>query len=258
MNPRVSLCLCVLPFIACAGTTGGERVAFSAAAAGPAGMTSASFEFQNRLGYHVLLDRADLHIGAVYLNQNNPTSGNQATGCVSPGTYVAEVLSSLDVDALSAKPQKFHGLGQGIALPAQTAELWLTGGPVDRIDDTTEILGASGVADKDGQTYPFEARITITHNRLITNSDPAFPGANPICKQRIVSRIPADLTPRSSGELLVRADPRGWFATVDFSALAKCPDDSSMYCFSNSAEGPPDISLYNGLRSRTSFQVTWR
>jgi hypothetical protein len=221
-------------------------------------MNSGPFEFQNHLGYHVLLDRADLHIGAVYLNQNNPTSGTQATGCVSPGTYVAEVLSSLDVDALSAKPQKFRELGQGIALSAQTAEVWLTGGSVDRIDDATEILGASGVADKDGQTYPFEASLTIERNRLITSSDPAFPGANPICKQRIVSRIAASLMPRSSGQLLVRADPREWFATVDFSALAKCADDPSAFCFSNLAKGTADISLYDGLRSRTSYQVTWQ
>jgi len=245
--------------VGCVGTTGGEHVSFRAAAAGPEDAANGTLEFDNGRGFHVLLTRARLHIGALYLNQSVPSSGSQATSCILPGIYVGEVLGALDVDALSPKPQAFPSRGDGTSFEAKAGELWLTGGDVDRIEDTTVILDAAGTADQNGAEYPFEARLTIGANRIIPSTNPAYPGANPICKQRIVSPIALDLTLREGGELLIRVDPRAWFAGVDFSTLQRVQDDPPLYRFVDSATTPADISLYDGLHARTgAYRFIWK
>jgi hypothetical protein len=245
--------------ISCGGTTGGGRVSFTAAAAGPASASGGTVQFTNSQGYHVVLTRARLHIGSVFLNQSVPASGSQGTACVLPGIYVAEVLGSLDVNALLATPQPFAVTGDANAVRAQVAEIWLSGGDVNTIDDSTVILDTAGTADKGGIQYPFQAALTIGRNRYIASTDPAFPSANPICKQRIVSPIPVDLTPQDGGTLLIRIDPSAWFRTVDFSKVPKVSDSPLLYRFSDSAAGEAEVSLYNGLRSRLGvYQFIWQ
>jgi hypothetical protein len=245
---------------ACGDTTGGARVTFAAAAAGPAEATGGPLDFTNDLGYSVTLTRARLHVGAMYLNQTVPTSGSQETGCILPGIYVAQVPSSVDVDALSPTLQPFPSPGEGITSPALAGELWLTGGDINTVDDPTVILDAAGTAAMSGTSYPFEAQITIGRNRLIPSTDPAYPGANPICKQRIVSLIPVDLTPQDTGTLVLRVDPRGWFRSIDFSSLPKPSGTPPVYRFTNTNNNPADISLFaNGLRSRTGvYEFSWQ
>jgi hypothetical protein len=239
---------------ACAGTTGGENVSFRASAMGVEGAT----DFENSLGYHVALSRARLLVGAVYLNQSVPTSGGQATSCVLPGIYVAEVFGPLTVDLLSAKLQRFRDEGEGIAQNARAAEIWLSGGDVNAVDDPTVVLDAAGVADKDGIEYPFEASLAIGRDRLVASSDPALPGAHPICKQRIVSPIPVDLTPRDGGLLELRVDARAFFTSVDFSTLTEASSDPRLFRFTDAAVTPADINLYRALRSRAAYQLDWQ
>ncbi len=78
---------------ACVGTTGSDLVTFDAAAAGPADATPGQgYAFTSGRGYQVVLTRARLHVGAVYLDKTCPTAGAQETGCILPGnTYVAQV-----------------------------------------------------------------------------------------------------------------------------------------------------------------------
>jgi len=243
----------------CGGNTGGGRVSFRASALGPPTATGTSLEFTNGVGYHVALTRAQLHIGSVYLNQTVPSSGSQATACILPGIYVAELLGSLDVNALSPSPQPFPVAGEANAIQARAGELWLTGGDVNTIDDSTVILSAAGTADRASVSYPFEASITIGRNRFIPSADPAFPSLNPICKQRIVSPIPIDLTPHSNGELRIRLDPRVWFAAVDFSTLPRVSVSPLLYRFTDSAQTSADINLYNGMRTTIgAYQFTWQ
>lgn len=251
--------LVLLALSACGDTTGGARVSFRAVASGPADATSGPLVFSSALGYRVTLRRAQLFVGAVYLNQTVPTSGAQETGCIRPGIYVAQITGSLRVDALSPDPQPFATPGEGIASQAFSGELWLTSGDINRSDDDTVILDAAGEAERGGITYPFEAQITIGQNRLIPSSDPAYPSKNPICKQRIVSLIPTDVTPGSDGSLRLRIDPRGWFQTVDFSLVPKVGDSPALYRFSNGNDNPADLSLFNnGLRRRTgAYSFAW-
>ncbi len=231
----------------CVGTTGSGLVTFRATASGLHDV-DAKQPFTSGLGYAVTLARAKLHVGAVYLNRSVPTSGAQATSCILPGIYVAEVLGGLDVDVLDPTPQAFPVSGDGTADHASAGEVWLTGGDVTADDDATVILDVAGTASKGGATFPFEGALTIGKNRSLAPPDPSQPGANPICKQRIVTPIAIDLTPTEGGALTVRIDPRAIFDGVDFSLAA--PDDSTPPHFVIPDErGGISDQLFHGLRS---------
>ena len=135
--------------------------------------------------------------------------------------------------------------------------MWLTGGDVNTIDDSTVILDAAGTAEKDGAAYPFEASLTIGRNRVIPSSDPTLPGANPICKQRIVTPIAVAITPNQDGSLRLRVDPERWFVQVDFASLPKVSDTPLLYRFADAPTNSADVSLYDALHARSGpYEIT--
>ncbi len=109
---------------------------------------------------------------------------------------MASVPGGVDVDVLDGTPKAFSEPGQGTATHALAGELWLTGGDINAPSDSTVILETSGTAAQGDVSMPFKGQVTISQNRAIPASDPSMPGANPICKQRIVTPIPADLRER--------------------------------------------------------------
>lgn len=226
----------------CVGTTGGDVVDFRAAAAGFADKA----EFTNDRGWHVVLTTARLHVGAVYLDGARPVSGAQSTACILPGTYVAEVNVGRDVDLLSSEPQSFPALGHGTTLDARAGQVWLTGGDVDEIEDETPILDIEGTADRAGDARPFRGTIHISSNRADTTSQLA--GADPICRQRIVSPIPVSLTVEPAGGLLLRVDPTFLFVNVEFGDLTA---ESGVYAFIDdpATADQPSVNLYANLRA---------
>jgi hypothetical protein len=247
------------PLAACVGTTGSDLVTFEAAAAGPADAVAGEpLVFTSGRGYRVTLTRAKLHVGALYLNRARPVSGAQATNCILPGIYVAEVTKGLDVDVLSPAPQPFPTTGEGTANRAIVGEVWLTHGDVDATDDPGIILDVAGTAERDGDVFPFEGKLTIGANRVPPIADPSLPSAHPICKERIVSPIDVNLTPKNGGSLLLRIDPRGWFTNVDFAALDRVSDAPPLYAFADETEPGPNASLYHGIQARTGvYQFSW-
>jgi hypothetical protein len=260
MNARALLTV-LLVHAGCVTTTGGALVTFEAAAAGPADAVDGQpLVFPTAAGYDVTLTRAQLHVGALYLNRSQPLPGAQATACVLPGIYVGEVTSGLDVDALSPTPQPFPVPGQGTAGPALTGEVWLTGAAdVNVIDDSTVIAEVAGTATKDGVDYPFVGTMTIGGNRLLPPASPAFPGVNPPCKERIVSPIPVELTLTEGGSLLVRVDPRAWFINLDFAGLTQVAAEPPLYQIQDSAVTPADKVFYDEVRARLGvFTFEWR
>src|SRR4029079_14599191 len=63
---------------ACVGTTGGDVIDFPAAASGPRDAEALKTNgFDTDLGWHVVLAKATLHVGALYLSQTQPVSGAQ-------------------------------------------------------------------------------------------------------------------------------------------------------------------------------------
>jgi hypothetical protein len=259
MRLRALFALGAAGLAGCGGTTGSDLVTFGAAAAGPEDATEGQpLEFMAG-SYHVVLTTATLHVGALYLDQSVPVSGAQATGCILPGVYVAQVTHGLDVNLLSGSPQTFPRRGEGIGSPALVGEVWLVHGDINEVDDPTPLFAVEGSADRDGQTYPFSGKIRLGNNRLMQGTDAAQPGAHPICKERIVSPIPVTLTPRGTGGLLLRVDPRILFENVDFSALAKTSEAPPRYEFNDISSGSPSIRLYQALHSARAdlYRFEW-
>jgi hypothetical protein len=250
-------CVIAVALSGCVGTTGGELLELDAAAAGPLDATGAQLSFESSLGYQVELTEARLFVGGLYLNRSRPTSVASDTSCTLAGTYVAEILSGREVDLLSPEPQAFPSRGLSTSEPAQTGEVWLASGDVNRTTSSTVILRVAGRAERDGRSYPFAGALTIGEGRARPATDAALPGQHPICKERIVSPIPVELEPASGRTLLLRIDPRGMFANVEFATLTQSSDD--IYRFANDA-GVDQASdnLYAGMRRPSGvYAFSW-
>lgn len=251
----------LLGLAACVDSTGGDRFSFAAAAAGPAdAQPGQPLTFTTPRGFAVTLSRAQVHVGAVYLNRSVPVSGAQATDCLLPGVYTAQVTTGLTFDALSPTPQPFPVAGDAIADHSSAGEVWLTGGDVNAEEDNTVVLDLVGLAQQGTATWPFEAKVHIGGNRAIPASDPAQPGAKPICKQRIVSPIAVDLDLRAGGSLLLRVDPRAMLAGVDFAELGKASPSATTYRFVDDKDaGSAERALFDGLRARSgTWSLGWQ
>jgi hypothetical protein len=266
-----SLCLAALA-TSCLGTTGYDLVQFYAAAAGPAGAVSGQpLTFTNSLtsgaGFDITLNEAVLHVGALYLVQGQPTSGQQQEPCVQPGFYVGEVRGGADFDMLSSAQQLFPVVGDGSTIPAQIGEVWLTHGDVFANADPVPVLTLDGVATRsDTGPMHFQAGLTIDQNRLGAATNKALPGENPICLLRIVTPIPIDVTLGQAGTLVLRLDPASLFANVDFSAFQTCgscqvtnADGSTTYVFTNDGTNQPSRNLFNNLTAAGSlYTFAWQ
>jgi hypothetical protein len=243
----------------CVAQTGGQMVDFQVAAAGPvAALAGQPLSFTTGAGWDVVLTQAELHIGAVYLDESRPISGGQATGCYLTGTYVAQETAGLDVDLLNPGLQLFFAKAHGITEPAALiGQVWLTGGDINASTNPTPILVVAGTATQAGTSFPFTGTVTISSNRQGATSGAA--GGDPICKARIVT--PIDAVPiQTTGGLLLRIDPRDYFAAVDFSQL---PLDTTTggYAFSDdpSSAGysPTGFQLYTNLHQTAPYTFSW-
>jgi hypothetical protein len=252
--------IAALALAACGGTTGGELVEFDAFASGPEGAVAGSpYRFTSGRGWDVTLSRARLHVASVYLNQAQVVSVSQDTRCTLGGIYAAEVTTGLTIDAIDGAPQPFPARGRATSDRARTGEVWLGGGRGEDEVDPTVVLDVAGTATKGRVTIPFEGQLTISTNRRVPAEDPALPGRNPICKQRVVSPIPVDLTPNAGGALLVRVDPAGWFGNVDFATLAPDAVTPGLYRFADAPDDQASENLFLGLRASVgAYTFSWR
>jgi hypothetical protein len=229
----------------CVGSTGGDLFELDAFARGHA---DASVPFVNGKGYTVTLSRAQVRVGALYLNRAEPTSVSSNTSCTLAGIYVAEVKSSLVVDALSPDPQPFPAGGEATADVARTGEVWLTGGDVNDPDDSAVILDVAGSAERDGASASFDGRLSIGENR-VAPAPSGEPGLRPICKERIVSPIVVDAAAARGERLVLSVDPRSMFANVDFSELVPGDDGTLHFDDDPATATPASANLYIGLRA---------
>lgn len=249
--------LLALALTSCIGVSGGRTFEFDAAAAGPADVSGHTLRFDTPRGYRVELSRAVMHIGAVYMNELLPVANAQADDCLSSGRYTAQVTRGRDIDLLDAAPQRFPLPGVATSTSSRAGEVWLTGGDVYDENDAQPIFAVEGTAARGAETYRFRAKFTIGANRKRPPPSPAQPGANPLCRERIVAPIPIDIFPEQGGTLLVRVDPRRLFVTVDFADLPKSSDNDTIYTFSNDEPDAPSVALFNALRSAPAYDFSW-
>jgi hypothetical protein len=172
------------------------------------------------------------------------------------------VTAPLDVDLLSAVPQHFPADGDGTADLSQSAEVWLFGSDPFATSDTAVIAEVAGTAVGGGASLSFTGQFSTGQNFAVPPSNPALPGANPLCKKRIVTRLAVDFTLASGGTLLVRADPRVWFAQVDFAQIPVADPanpDPTQRKFTNSRTDPADVAFFdNGLLASNAYAVNWQ
>lgn len=235
MRRLVPLLAAGLACVSCNGTTGNELISFSAYAVGASG---ASQPFTAG-GYSIRLTTAKMRIGAVYVDES--PLGNQAGGpeCIAPDVFAAQVPGGVEVDLLSGQPQEFSVYGQGTLDTGLSWQMWLTDGDINGANQA-HVVDLQGVATRlsDGLAVPFAAIVTINDNRLVTTVDPAQPGANPICKRRIVLVGGIDTTFFDGGTLTVMVDPRAWFGLgYDFASLPSVQSDT---CLTGDTSVPVD------------------
>jgi hypothetical protein len=231
---------------ACVGTTGGEVVSFGAQLAGPEGVTDHRVAFTSGRGLAVTLTKASLRVGAVYMNRSKPIPVAQEKSCISTGTYVGEVLGGAEADLLSGAPVRFPRGGQGTSEPAVTGELWLNGGDLDALEDKTVVATVEGEVVLPAGAKPFRGSITFGSNRRSAAIDPARPGADAPCKQRVVSPVAVDVTLAQGGLLTVRVDPRAWFALVPFEDLR---EEGGVLVFDDADTNASSVGLADGVRA---------
>ncbi len=243
--------------LSCNGTTGDQLVTFTAYAAGAAHAGdpfTVSIPSNSDNGasttYTVQIKSATMHIGALYLNENP----QDPEACINSGLYSDQVPGAIDVDLLSSTPQGFSLPGNGTADPSQSFTLWLTDGgkttpaslgqQSDTINsanyDPIVLLQAVVTDQSTGVEFAFSSIVTINSaNRGTTPTDPAYPGENPICLQRIVSVPLNNLTVYPGNSLLLTIDPRTWFgSTINF---ADFPPITSTDCLGDPTLEAPDF-----------------
>jgi len=261
---RSGALLLALGAASCTGSTGGETLDVPVAAAGPAtAVAGQPLVCAADPAWTITVTAASLHVGAVYLDQSQPVSGAQSTGCILTGTYVAQELAALDVDVLSPALQPFPALAHAVTTPpALIGEVWLTRGPIDAVPSSTPVLPILTVAGSAMRTvtsdvFPFTGTVTIEDNYQASG---ATAGGNPICKKRIVTPIPAAVTLSATGGLLLRIDPCRFFTAIDFTALP-AGDAPGTYRFSDDPAAtdyaPTASNLYANLHSSAPYTFSW-
>jgi hypothetical protein len=255
MKTLCKLIALAIATVSCGGSTGDNLVTFRAAAAGPADAVALQpLVFPSDREWNVVLTTGTLHVGAVYMNQSVPVSGAQDTSCILPGTYVAQVTTGQDVDLLSGAAQPFPSPGTGVTIPALAGQVWLTWGNINTVAEKRPILTLAGTAEKDGASVAFQGVVTIGPNRAADSSSTTLAGANPICKQRIVSPIPAAIEAETAGSLLLRIDPKALFTNIDFGAVAP---PGTNYTFPDDSSDQPSRNLYQNLHSSAPYHFEW-
>lgn len=260
---RSGILAVTLAMIAACGPqdTGGQLVSFHAYARG-SDDTSGPREFDNGSGFHVQLTQARMYVGALYLRLGQTNPGSASSSCVGDTTYGVQVPGPADLDVLSAVPQEFSVLGSGTTDLDQSAELWLVEGDLNTVASNRVVASVAGVATRGGSSYRFTGSITIGQNRVVPPSNPAQPGQNPICKQRIISPIPVNVRPSVGGDLMLRIDPTAWLRDVDFSVLV--PNAEGTYEIPDASTGSgTDVtaarSFFTGVTgaAASTYDFSW-
>jgi len=214
------------------GSTGQQRVAFAARAAGferPAG----DVRFTTNTGWTVTLREARVALGPLYLNTLEPLACDtcearslldrlsdalvprawaHGEGHLGAGIIAAQVTEQVEVDALAPAPVAMGRGGDGVDVPVRSAELWL-------YNRAGALRGAAmrvaGVAERtlDEQTTRVPFRGALVADASITTPQ------TPLDVARRVRGIPVDFTLAEGATVTVRVDPRRWFTGADFAEL---------------------------------------
>jgi hypothetical protein len=235
------------------GTTGDALITFDAYASGVAA-ASQPFTVKGQGGipdYTIQLTSASMYIGAVYFDEAPTSTGFDAPVCNTSDIFAAQVPGGVQVNLLSTEPQEFFVYGSGSADVALSWDLWLTSGDIDQTNalPTATVTGTATLSSDPTKVYSFGAIVGINPGetgpgaRGVPASDPALPGAYPICKERILQLGGLDLAFYQGGTLYVTVDPRGWFQATGGIDFANLEPYDSLICQLDSDSDAPYESL---------------
>lgn len=260
---------------ACLGTTGNERLAFTAEAGAIDEQTSAPFV--NDFGWSIRLTTARMRLGPVYLNTVAPLRAARGFRFIREaradeahlggGLVVGEVLADLEVDLLDPTMRPFPARGQVTGDAVRTAEIrfWPGAGIDPATPTAAPVLEAAGEASLGGETIAFEGRLFLDETWL-PNAQPGDRNFLTLTDIRQVRGIPADFVATDGGALEVRVDPRRLFATANFAQIRANPTvpgkpEVRLLTQASGTTGATDQvmrSLYDAIRSVRTYDVRWR
>ena len=247
-------CLCWLAFgTDCEGVTGSRRIAFSLAAQGVA---EASKPFVTCSGWRITLSSVRMALGPVYFNVAPPLSGPTGALCQAPratprtkrppsllqrvsdallpaahadetadhlagGRTIAQVTSRVLLDVLSPTPMEV-GAGDGTDEHALTAEVGLW--PSDAAGQSASlpdraVVEVLGQAERASLVVPFLVRVILDEQAAVGQSLGTLRTARRLTADVDFSRVQEG----QANRVLLRVDPREWFAQADFTAVADRP-----------------------------------
>lgn len=268
------------PGIGCTGSSGNERFAFSAEAGAVATDNPVTSGFTNDFGWEIVLARASMHLGPVYLNTVAPVRAQRGLrglrlireahadeSHLGNGLVVGEVLGDLDVDLLAPSLTPFPVRGQITGDEVRTAEIRFWPGPnVDpESPSKTPVLSVAGTARREGESIRFEGNLVLDETWL-PNAQPGDRNFLTLTDIRAVRGIPAPITAEEGGALEVRVDPRRLFATANFAQIRDNPrvptnpDVRALVQGNGGATGTDQVmrSLFDAVRSIRTYEVRWR
>lgn len=259
---------------ACLGTTGNERLAFTAEAGA---VDAPNATFINDFGWSIRLTTARMRLGPVYLNTVAPLRASRGFRLIREahadeahlggGLIVGEVLGDLEIDLLDPVLRPFPAPGQVTGDAVRTAEIrFWPGAGIDPATPSTEpVFETAGEASLDGETIAFEGRLFLDETWL-PNAQPGDRNFLTLSDIRQVRGIPADFVATEGGALEVRVDPRRLFATANFAQIRSNPTmpskpDVRMLTQASGSSGTTDQvmrSVYDAVRSVRTYDVRWR
>lgn len=216
------------------GTTGQQRVAFTAWVGGVE-RSDGPMRFTTSTGWSVTLTEARIAVGPVYLNTLEaltacaqplrrftellaPTAWANGESHLGAGQVVGQVTRQMEVDALSPRLVEMSGGGDGLDVPARTADFWLYNMDVGALHGAA--VRVAGVASRDDTTtVPFTGALVMDASLTTAQT--------PLDVARRVRGVPAVMMLSEGGALRVRVDPRGWFQGADFSELTTTATDAA-------------------------------
>lgn len=259
------------PSVACTGSSGNERFAF-VAEAGAVSRDSTS-EFTNDFGWEVVLSRATMRLGPIYLNTVAPVRASRGFRLIREaraddshlgnGLIVGEVLGDVEVDLLSPSLTPFPVRGQVTGDEVRTAEIrfWPGAGIDPESPTTTPVLSVAGTARREGESIRFEGTLVLDQTWL-PNAAPGDRNFLTLADIRAVRGIPAPITAQEGGVLEVRVDPRRLFATANFAQIRDNPrvptNPDVRSLVQGSGTDQVTRSLYDAVRSIRTYEIRWR
>lgn len=246
-----------LAFEACGVRTSGAKLTIQAEAVGSLTSGEAVTTFTNRHDWTIELEKAYMLVGPVYLMEGvpqvklwhflRPWKVAYAHVNANGQRVLAELREHYVIDLLKSTPTSLGTL-KGIEGLAETAELYLLppGGtrlssqsaPISYMNGAT--VHVEGKAVRGQETHTFQLDIVLSKRD----------------KKHLVSNISTEIDLQEStsqqGHLRLRIFVDRWFTNVEFEDITN-KDESGRLMLT--AE---DNSITQGVRSRHSYQLSWR